>query len=213
MSLLNPHFTGKMQVIIWPGRRTLTGSNTIKQNKHSVTEKLAHQKQMNGRPLHEALMAQESIPLRVVIDGGTAYADHLKKHKFKLACDSLSLDGLCALLMAVLCGTAGNETRLIMWKITLAQTMSCQAIRWPRRLSAQFKRLRDNWKQRWHFSDHDHATANWTAGFSSLYRTLCKVLACTQKGWRRQLKYLMTHRGRPSCCPPFPSLSLKYSLY
>lgn len=111
------------------------------QSKHSVTEKLAHQKQMNGRPLHEVLTAQESIPLRVVKDGGTAYANHLKKHTFKLACDSLSLYGLFALLMAVLCGTAGNETRLIMWKITLAQTMSCQAIRWPRRLSAQFKRL------------------------------------------------------------------------
>lgn len=142
-----------------------------------MTEKLAHQKQTNGRPLHEVLINSSACRER----RRHRLRSSPKNHKFKLACDSLSLYGLCALLMAVLCGTAGNEARLIMWKITLAQTMSCQAIRWPRRLSAQFKRLRDNWKQRWHFSDHDHATANWTAGFSSRYRTLGKVLVSPQK--------------------------------
>lgn len=79
-------------------------------------------------------------------------------------------------MMALLCGAAGNETRLIMWKITPAQLMSCQAIGQSRRLSMQFKRLQDNWKQQQHFRDHDQSRTNWTAGFSSLDRMLCKVL-------------------------------------
>lgn len=108
--------------------------------------------------------------------------------------------------MAVLCGTASNETRLIMWKITLAQTMSCQAIRRLRRLSAQFKRPRDNRKQRWPFSDHDHATANWTAGFSSPYRTLCKVLVCPQKETAKILHH--TEAAQLLSTVPFPVIKI-----
>lgn len=100
----------------------------------------------------------------------------------------MSLYDPSVVLMAVLCGAAGNETRLIMWKITTAQSMSCQAIRQPRRLSMQFKRLRDNWKQQWHFRDHDQRRANWTVGFSSLYRMLCKVLMCPWRGGKRQFR-------------------------
>lgn len=107
----------------------------------------------------------------------------------------MSLYNPSVVLMAVVCGAAGNETRLIMWKITPAQPLSCQAIRQSRRLSMQFKRLRDNWKQQWHFRDHDQSRANWTAGFSSLYRMLCEVLMCPRRGGKRQFRkiYHNTH--------------------
>lgn len=101
-------------------------------------------------------------------------------------------------LMVLLCGAAGNETRLIMWKITLVQPMSCQAIRQPRCLSMQFKRLRDNWKQQWHYRDHNQSGANWTACFSSLYRMLCKVLMCPWRGGKKHFRRIHhnTHAGQ-----------------
>lgn len=121
----------------------------------------------------------------------------------------MSLYNPSVVLMALLCGAAGNETRLIMWKITPAQPMSCQAVRQQRLLSMQFKRLRNNWKQQWHFRDHDQTTANWTVGFSSLYRMLCKVLMCPWRGGNRHFRKIHhnTHSGHflvhtliiPSC--------------
>lgn len=120
----------------------------------------------------------------------------------------MSLYNPSVALMALLCGAAGNETRLIMWKITPAQLMSCQAIGQPHRLSMQFKRLQDNWKQQWHFRDHDQSRTNWTAGFSSLDRMLCKVLICLWRGEKRHFRKIHHNNG------PFLSThSRAYELY
>ncbi len=103
--------------------------------------------------------------------------------------------------MTPLCGAAGSETCLIMRKITLVQSMLCQAMRQWRCLSVQFRCLWDNWKQQWHLRDHNQSRGNWTACFSSLYGMLCLVLMCAWKRGRGHIWKLHYNTQYNIYCP------------